>query len=240
MILDGHARGVSAPGDGVADVSSLLKRYRAVIFDWDGTLMDSTHHITGALIAACRDMNLREPTAQEAGWVIGLSLQTALYRLVPDLNAENVDAFIDSYKGHFHQLQHEMHLFDGQERLLRELHARGVVLGVATGKSRRGLDAMLSRLELESLFDATRSADEAHGKPDPDMLEQLMRELDLRAEEVVMVGDTAHDVLMARAAGVDSLAVGYGAHAIPELAAAEPTALVETVPQMQGWVRGHV
>ncbi|CAM5198225.1 Phosphoglycolate phosphatase OS=Castellaniella defragrans OX=75697 GN=HNR28_003021 PE=4 SV=1 [Castellaniella defragrans] len=240
MIADRGPAGIVAPGVAAAEVSSSLKRYRAVIFDWDGTLMDSTHHITGALIAACRDLGLHEPTAQEAGWVIGLSLQAALYRLVPELNPDNVDAFIDSYKSHFHQLQHEMHLFEGQEQLLRELHAQGVVLGVATGKSRKGLDAMLSRLDLGSVFDATRSADEARGKPDPDMLEQLMLELDVPPEEMVMVGDTAHDILMARAAEVDSLAVGYGAHAIPELVSAEPTALAATVAQMQGWVRGHV
>jgi phosphoglycolate phosphatase len=215
------------------------RRYRAVIFDWDGTLLDSTHHIVGALLAACRDLALPEPSHEQAGWVIGLSLQAALHRLVPDLGADRVDAFIDRYRAHFLRLQHEMHLFEGQARLLQDLHARGIVLGVATGKSRRGLDASIERLGLQSIFRSTRCADEARGKPDPDMLEQLMCELDLAPESVLMVGDTTHDVLMAHAAGVDSLAVAYGAHPPAELQAAQPTALVATVPAMQSWVRSR-
>ena len=219
-----------------AQCSSSTRHYKAVIFDWDGTLMDSTGHITASIIAACRDQGLHEPTPQEAGWVIGLSLQAALYRLVPELSADNVDAFIDSYKAHFQSLQHELHLFPGQEHLLQDLHARGTLLGVATGKSRRGLDIQIARLGLAPLFDATRCADEAHGKPDPDMLQQLMLELALAPEDVLMVGDTAHDIQMAQAARVDGLAVGYGAHSPEELAATHPTALVLTVRQMQSWI----
>jgi phosphoglycolate phosphatase len=213
--------------------------YRAVIFDWDGTLMDSTHHITGALIEACRDLGLREPTVREAGWVIGLSLQAALYRLLPDLHADRVDAFIERYKTHFRELQHDIVLFEGQMTLLRELRGSGTILGVATGKSRRGLDATIERLGLQSVFDATRCADEARGKPDPDMLEQLMVELALAPGEVIMVGDTTHDIQMAHAAHVDSLAVAYGAHSLAELESVRPSALVRTVPEMQAWIRGH-
>ncbi|HEX7387254.1 MAG TPA: HAD-IA family hydrolase [Castellaniella sp.] len=243
---------MNSPDSPMPDVSGLArahlatpdpagsKQYKAVIFDWDGTLMDSTHHITGSLIAACRDLGLHEPSPEEAGWVIGLSLQAALYRLVPELSADNADAFIACYKQHFQSLQHELHLFPGQEQLLQDLHTQGIILGVATGKSRRGLDAQIARLGLAPLFAATRCADEARGKPDPDMLEQLMRELNLEARDVLMVGDTAHDIQMAHAAGVDGLAVGYGAHAPEELKSALPTALTLTVPQMQAWVRAHV
>ena len=215
------------------------KRYSAVIFDWDGTLLDSTHHIVGALLGACRDLELRVPSREEAGWVIGLSLQAALYRLVPDLGADRVDAFIDRYRTHFMALQDEMHLFEGQAGLLRALSAGGAVLGVATGKSRRGLDESIERLGLRDLFRATRTADEARGKPDPDMLLQLLAELDLAPDSVLMVGDTTHDVLMARAAGVDSLAVAYGAHAPALLESARPTALAATVSDMQAWIRAR-
>jgi len=215
------------------------KQYRAVIFDWAGTLLDSTHHIVGALLGACRDLGLREPSREEAGWVIGLSLQAALYRLVPDLGADRVDIFVQRYRAHFMALQHEMRLFEGQDLLLRELSAGGAALGVATGKSRRGLDESIERLGLRDLFRATRTADEARGKPDPDMLLQLLAELGLAPESVLMVGDTTHDVLMARAAGVDSLAVAYGAHAPSLLESAGPTALVATVPDMQAWIRSR-
>lgn len=218
----------------------LHKSYRAIIFDWDGTLLDSTHHIVGALLGACGDLGLRVPSREEAGWVIGLSLQAALYRLAPDLDADRTDDFIDRYRTHFMALQHEMHLFEGQAQLLRDLHAGGAILGVATGKSRRGLDDSIQRLDLQGLFGATRTADEARGKPDPDMLLQLLDVLSLTPETVLMVGDTTHDVLMAQAAGVDSLAVAYGAHAPSMLASARPTAQVATVPEMQAWIRARV
>ncbi len=215
------------------------KQYRAVIFDWDGTLLDSTYHIVEALLGACRDLDLREPSREEAGWVIGLSLQAALYRLVPELGADRQDAFVDRYRAHFMALQHEMHFFEGQVELLRDLHAGGAILGVATGKSRRGLDDSIERLDLRGLFRATRTVDEARGKPDPDMLLQLLAELDLDPGTVLMVGDTTHDVLMAQAAGVDSLAVAYGAHKPSLLESAWPTALAATVPEMQAWIRAR-
>lgn len=217
----------------------IAKRYRAVIFDWDGTLLDSTHHIVDALLAACRDLDLTQPTRQEAGWVIGLSLEAALYRLVPDLKADQVDTFIARYRLHFSRLQNDMQLFEGQARLLRDLQARGVQLGIATGKTRRGLDTAIERLGLGSLFEATRCADEARGKPDPQMLEQLLVQLAQPADAVLMVGDTTHDVQMAHHAGVDSLAVGYGAHSLAELESAHPTVLLPTVPRMQAWLRNR-
>jgi phosphoglycolate phosphatase len=213
--------------------------YQAVIFDWDGTLLDSTHHIVGALIGACRDLGLREPTREQAGWVIGLSLQAALYQQVPELKADQVDAFAQRYKAHFMHLLADMHLFEGQAQLLRDLHARGVVLAVATGKSRQGLDTSIERLGLQGLFRATRTVDEARGKPDPDMLEQLLSELDLAPGSALMVGDTTHDVLMAKAAGIDSLAVSYGAHRASLLESARPTAMVGTVLDMQAWIRAR-
>ncbi|WP_322999298.1 HAD-IA family hydrolase [Castellaniella sp.] len=231
---------LAAPAPAGSIAGATRAAYRAVIFDWDGTLLDSTHHIVGALIGACRDLGLREPTREQAGWVIGLSLQSALYQLVPELRADQADAFAERYKAHFMHLLDDMHLFDGQAQLLRDLHAQGVVLAVATGKSRRGLDTSIDRLGLQGLFQATRTVDEARGKPDPDMLEQLLAELDLSPGSALMVGDTTHDVLMAKAAGIDSLAVSYGAHRASLLESAQPTALVGTVPGMQAWIRARV
>ncbi|HUH39645.1 MAG TPA: HAD-IA family hydrolase [Castellaniella sp.] len=213
-----------------------MKRYRAVVFDWDGTLMDSTGHIVSALQGACTDLGLAVPTAEAASWVIGLSIENALYRLVPDLNEQEMAAFVNRYRERFLAQDRGLRLFPGLEIFLRGLHARGMVLGVATGKTRRGLDRALDALSLQEVFRATRCADEAAGKPDPAMLEQLLIEFDLEPFEVIMVGDTTHDVLMARNAGVDSLAVSYGAHPRQVLGAAEPTALVSTVADMQSWL----
>lgn len=213
-----------------------MKTYRAVIFDWDGTLMDSTQHIVASLQAACMDLDLPVPSAQAASWVIGLSIERALYQLVPDLTHDQMPRFVDRYREHFMRQDREQVLFPGQEAFLRDLSGRDVILGVATGKSRRGLDRMLDALALHDVFHATRCADEAAGKPDPAMLEQLLFEFGLDPAEAVMVGDTTHDVLMARHAGVDSLAVSYGAHSPDELMTADPTAMVASVGDMQAWL----
>lgn len=217
-----------------------MKRYDAVVFDWDGTLMDSTHHIVSALQGACRDLDLPIPTSEQAAWVIGLSIESALYRLVPDMDERQMEAFSERYRDHYLRQDSGIMLFAGVASFLADLHDRGVVLGVATGKSRRGLDRALDTLALRPLFRATRCADEAAGKPDPAMLEQLLQEFSLTPDQVLMVGDTTHDIWMARHAGVDSLAVSYGAHPRQTLGEAEPTALVSTVSDMQAWVRARV
>ncbi len=214
------------------------QKYRAIVFDWDGTLLDSTSHIVGAIRATCSDLNLPIPPKDEAGWVIGLSLQAALYRLVPDLPESQVDIFIERYRSHFMRMLDHMQLFQGQQQLLQQLQAQDWQLAVATGKSRKGLDASMDKLNLRSYFVATRTVDEARGKPDPDMLLQLLDELRLDAQEVLMVGDTTHDVLMAKAAGIDSLAVGYGAHKPAILQAEKPTAYAASVAEMQALLLG--
>lgn len=217
-----------------------MKRYDAVVFDWDGTLMDSTHHIVSALQGACRDLDLPIPTSEQAAWVIGLSIESALYRLVPGMNERQMEAFSERYRDHYLRQDGGIVLFTGMASFLTDLYDRGVVLGVATGKSRRGLDRALDALALRPLFRATRCADEAAGKPDPAMLEQLLQEFSLAPDRVLMVGDTTHDIWMARNAGVDSLAVSYGAHPRQTLGEAEPTALVSSVGDMQAWVRARI
>jgi phosphoglycolate phosphatase len=217
-----------------------LKRYRAVVFDWDGTVMDSTHSIVSAIQGACVDLSLPVPSRRDASWVIGLSLESALYRCVPDLTAENFPLFVERYRHHF--LTRDIHdkLFDGIRELFGELRERGVLLGVATGKSRIGLDRVMASMRLRDVFDATRCADETLSKPDPLMLTQIMDKLALRPENVLMIGDTTHDVQMAFNAGVDSLAVTYGAHDVPTLVQANPGDMVATVADMRTWLLERV
>ncbi|PLC53840.1 HAD family hydrolase [Pollutimonas nitritireducens] len=217
-----------------------MKRYEAVIFDWDGTVMDSTHSIVNAIQCACADIDLPVPSASEASWVIGLSLESALYRCVPTLTADKLPLFLDRYRFHFLCRDPEIKLFDGIVELLDLLHGRQVLLGVATGKSRVGLDRVLGNMQLHTRFHATRCADESFGKPNPAMLLELMDELDLRPEQLLMVGDTSHDILMASNAGVDSMAVTYGAHDRQTLIDAKPTALVSSVAEMQAWLLDRV
>src|SRR5690606_21809443 len=154
-----------------------MKRYEAVIFDWDGTVMDSTHSIVAAIQGACADLELPIPGQREASWVIGLSLESALYRCVPTLTAERLPQFLDRYR--FHCLSREPHikLFVGVTELLADLRARQVRLGVATGKSRVGLDRVLGAMQLQDHFHVTRCADESFSKPHPGMLLEIMDEL---------------------------------------------------------------
>jgi len=217
-----------------------VKRYSAVVFDWDGTVMDSTHSIVAAIQGACADLGLPVPPAQEAAWVIGLSLESALYRCVPTLTADQMPDFVDRYRVHFLSRDPEIKLFDGITDLLATLQSRQVRLGVATGKSRVGLDRVLTAKQLHGHFHVTRCADESFSKPHPAMLLEIMEMLDIPAEQILMVGDTSHDIQMAAAAGVDSMAVTYGAHDTATLLQAEPTVMVSSVGEMQSWLLDRV
>ncbi|MGB3287743.1 MAG: HAD-IA family hydrolase [Burkholderiaceae bacterium] len=217
-----------------------MKRYSAVVFDWDGTVMDSTHSIVAAIQGACADLGLPVPPAREAAWVIGLSLESALYRCVPTLAAAQMPAFIDRYRFHFLSRDPEIKLFDGIPELFTALQSRQVLLGVATGKSRVGLDRVLTAKNLHGQFQVTRCADESFSKPHPGMLLEIMDELGLPPERLLMVGDTTHDIQMAAAAGVDSMAVTYGAHDTATLLRAEPTVMVSSVGEMQSWLLDRV
>lgn len=208
-------------------------KFSLVVFDWDGTLMDSTYSIVLAIQNACRDLGLKIPSEQQASWVIGLSLVEALKKAIPDLPENRVDEFIERYKIHFWTRDPDVRLFPGNKAILDELREKQVLMAVATGKSRVGLDRALKNHQLESYFAATRTADQTAGKPNPLMLQEIMDELMVSPAEVVMVGDTTHDIQLARNAGVQSIAVCYGAHDKHELAAAKPDFLVDSVDELQ-------
>lgn len=213
-----------------------MRRYSAVVFDWDGTVMDSTHSIVISIQSACVDIGLPVPDAEQARWVIGLSLESALYRAVPTLTAEQLPQFVESFRKHYLQKDGELYLFDGILDMFSEIRQRQVVTAVATGKSRKGLDRALARLQLQDYFRITRCADESVSKPDPTMLLEIMEALSLPPERILMVGDTTHDLEMAARAGVDSVAVTYGAHDRATLLTAKPTAMVSNVAQLRSWL----
>ena len=217
-----------------------MKSYGAVVFDWDGTVMDSTHSIVSAIQAACVDLELPVPAVAQASWVIGLSLESALYHAVPTLSSDRMPLFLDAYRKHFLTRDPDIQLFDGILDLFSVLQSRQVILGVATGKSRVGLDRALRTLQLQQQFEITRCADESVSKPHPAMLLEIMAELDLNREKVIMVGDTSHDIEMANNAGVDSIAVTYGAHDVQTLLAAKPTVLVSSVREMHEWLADRI
>jgi phosphoglycolate phosphatase len=213
-----------------------MKPYSVVIFDWDGTLMDSTHSIVSAIQGACRDLELPEPTSAQASWVIGLSLESALRRAVPDLTPSMEPLFLERYRYHYLLRDTKLKLFEGVPEMLDDLRAAGATLAVATGKSRVGLNRALASTALQGHFAATRCADETFGKPHPAMLHELIDELMVDPDEVVMVGDTSHDLNMAANAGVHGLGVTYGAHPKQELLSCVHRGLVGDIPSLSTWL----
>ena len=210
-------------------------KYRLLVFDWDGTIIDSANTIAECIRLAAADVGLPVPTKEQASHVIGLGLHDALRHAVPDLTPEGVQEFVERYREHFRASEHTMDLFAGMRELLKSLQSERI-LGIATGKSRRGLDRSLDATGLRPYFRASRCADETHPKPHPAMLLELMDELDVAAERALMIGDTSHDLDMARAAGVDALAVTYGAHAEEGLRSCQPRACVASVTELQRWL----
>jgi phosphoglycolate phosphatase len=196
-----------------------------VVFDWDGTLFDSTGLIVRCIQGACRDLGLAVPSDTDAAYVIGLGLHDALRHAAPALPEARYPELGARYRHHYRERQHELTLFPGVLAVLHALKARGHLLAVATGKGRRGLDEALAHTELRGLFDATRTADQTAGKPNPLMLEELMAELGIAPARTLMVGDTTHDLQLALNAGTASVGVAYGAHE-PEAFAAYPTLFV--------------
>jgi phosphoglycolate phosphatase len=215
------------------------KRFDLIVFDWDGTLMDSAGAIVACIQAAAEDMGLAPPPEARARHVIGLGLHEALRYALPELAEDKHGELADRYRHHYLSQDHQLLLFAGAEALVRELVAGGYQLGVATGKSRKGLDRAMASSGLEGCFHASRCADECHSKPHPQMLDELMAELGVTPEGTLMIGDTTHDLQMARNAGVGSLAVTYGAHSLDDLLAHGPLHLADTVADLAAWLRAN-
>lgn len=211
-------------------------KYSLIVFDWDGTLFDSAAVIADCIQQAARDMALPVPDRGTASHVIGLGLQDSLRHAMPALPPERYGEFLALYRGYFVEREHSLGLFPGITELLVELKQRGHRLAVATGKPRHGLDRALQASGVGALFDATRCGDETRPKPDPQMLLDLMQELALDRGELLMIGDTTHDLGMARGAGVDAVAVGYGAHPLESLSAWQPRACVGSVGELRQWL----
>lgn len=214
-------------------------RYRLIVFDWDGTLIDSAGAIVECIQDAARDLGLEVPARERASHVIGLGLRESLRIAVPGLPAERSMEFVAAYRRHFLAREDDMRLFPGAGALLDALRARGHLLAVATGKSRQGLERALAASGLRERFAATRCADETTPKPHPAMLQELMLELEALPGSTLMIGDTSHDLSMAAAAGVDAVAVAYGAHAADDLRAMQPRACVTSVEELSRWLAQH-
>jgi phosphoglycolate phosphatase len=214
----------------------LTRRFDLIVFDWDGTLFDSTRLIARCIQAACADVGAAVPSDRDANYVIGLGLADALRHAAPEVPTDRYRELADRYRHHYLSSQEQIVLYDGTLEMLLALKARNHGLAVATGKTRRGLDQALAGSPLAGLFDATRTADETRGKPDPLMLVELMRELGASTDRTLMVGDTSHDLQLAANAGCASVAVSFGAHGHDDLAVHRPLHVAHSTADLARWL----
>lgn len=210
--------------------------YPLIVFDWDGTLMDSTAHIVFCMREAINELGMPALDDQKISHIIGLGLPEAVKTLYPQIAADEVQQLADSYRQIWLHHPFEAPLFGNALNILHKLARQNVLLGVATGKSRRGLDKVLRETGLGDLFVATRCADECHSKPHPQMLNEIINFCGVKSSETLMIGDTEFDLLMAKNAGADSIGIGHGAHGLTTLQACQPQAIVADLFALENWL----
>lgn len=215
------------------------RRFKLIVFDWDGTLADSTAIIARSIREALRDMGEPVPDEEAARYVIGLGLSDALRAVAPSLPVERYPELTAHYRKRYLGAEQDIPMFPGAVALLDDLDRAGYYLGVATGKSRMGLDRVLVKNGLQARFHATRCADEGRPKPHPDMLLHVMDRLGVEADETLMIGDTTHDLELARNAGVQAVAVTYGAHEREALARLAPLGTAHSMAGLAQWLRDN-
>ena len=214
--------------------------YKLIIFDWDGTLCDSASRIVHCMQLAMTDVGLPVLADEAIRNIIGLGLPEASRVLYPDGDSEQLEQLRQRYSHHYVANQAiDSPLFPGASNLLADLKTAGKLLAVATGKSRKGLNRVLEQFNLDGVFHSTRCADETRSKPDPLMLEELMAELQLNPSECVMVGDTEFDLAMAQQAGMDRIAVSFGAHNVARLQQYQPRLVVDDLTELGDWLLGR-
>jgi phosphoglycolate phosphatase len=215
------------------------RRFDLIAFDLDGTLFDSTALITRCIQLAVKDVGGTVPSDKDAAYVIGMGLMQALAHAAPDVPPEKYPQLGARYKHHYSVHQNDITLFAGVLEMLDRLKTRQHLLTVATGKSRSGLNEALRDVNLQGIFDGSRTADETAGKPHPLMLQELMMEFGVAADRVLMIGDTTHDLQMAVNAGCASVAVSYGAHEPDSFAALGPLTIAHSVAELDTWLQAN-
>ncbi|MGD2118716.1 MAG: HAD-IA family hydrolase [Chromatiales bacterium] len=216
-------------------------KYELLVFDWDGTLMDSVARIVACIQAAATDLDYAVPAFDEARQIIGLGLHEAVARLFQVTDPQQVQQIAERYRHHFLGDEPTPEaLFPGVKELLETFESDGYLLAVATGKSRRGLDHVLANTGLANLFHATRCADETFSKPHPQMLHEIMDVLGVDAGNTLVVGDTEFDMQMARNAGTDAVGVCYGAHSEQQLRQHGALSCFDDIRQLSGWLQTDV
>ena len=216
-------------------------RYELVIFDWDGTLMDSTARIVSSLQQSAISAGLKMPSEEEAKQVIGLGLYEGFAILFPDADKSDADRVAGHYRQEFvHQNTTAHNLFSGVLKWLEDTRRDQVLIAIATGKSRAGLDRELTKHSMHHHFVTTRCADECFSKPHPQMIIEILNETGMDPEQAIMVGDTTFDLDMAASARVDGLGLTQGAHSKEKLLQSRPVAIVDSFSDAAEWLNERV
>lgn len=214
---------------------------KLIIFDWDGTLMDSESRIVNCMRAAIDDLGLPERSRDQLKNVIGLGLREALHMLYPDSDEQRLADLVERYRHHFlFEDTTPSELFDGVADMLASLNSAGYFLAIATGKGRPGLNHALASCNVGHLFHASRCADETRSKPHPQMLEELLDYFAVEPDQSLMIGDTEFDLEMAKNANTHSLAVSYGVHERERLLNHAPLACLDDVNQLHSWLSSNL
>lgn len=219
-----------------------MRDYKLLIFDWDGTLVDSIGRIVAAMHQAADLCGMPRLDDEAVKGIIGLALPEAITTLYPELvEAEHVERFRVSYSDCYVAMdQTPSAFFPDVEQSLARFREQGYQLAVATGKSRRGLQRILDALGWQDYFDVTRCADETASKPDPRMLHEILEQCGVPASQALMVGDSSFDLLMAQRAGMDAVAVGYGAQTLTALSAHGPRLSINHFTELSAWLNQAV
>ena len=217
-----------------------MRRFKLLVFDWDGTLMDSEARIVGCMQAAAADLGIDTPANEAVRNIIGLGLSEAVEALFPGSDQAFVTTIVERYRYHFlEKSQVESKLFPGADNVVQDLSRQGYLLAVATGKGRRGLDKVLAETGLGDYFLATRCADETFSKHHPERRRQVMDESGVFPEETLMIGDTEYDLQMARNAKTHGLAVSYGVHSVDRLMQHQPLGCLDRITDLTEWLDNH-
>ncbi|MEY3220636.1 MAG: hypothetical protein RIT27_1993 [Pseudomonadota bacterium] len=214
-------------------------KYRLLVFDWDGTLMDSADRIVECFQSAISHTDLSPRTNDQIKHIIGLGLNEAMMALYPEADQPRWTQLADLYRLYYLELNKTPnYLFDGVKETLEKLREENYLLALATGKSRRGLDRVLEETGIGHLFQITRCADETCSKPDPLMLNQILEELDISTHQALMIGDSEYDLQMARNAKMDSAAVSYGVHSCEHLLNYNPITCLHSMNDLWRFLHG--
>ncbi len=215
----------------------MMHKFSLIVFDWDGTLMDSASSIVECLQLTIEEMELEPLSPAALRDIIGLGLSEAIAKLYPDMSVTLNNEFISIYRKHFlSEARQAIPLFPGARATLETLNLRGYLMAVATGKSRRGLNRSLQQTDCDEFFHMTRCADESFSKPHPQMLFDIMDVLNVSPEMTLMIGDSEYDMLMAKQAGTAALAVDYGVHDRRRLQEHQPIHCISDISELSAWL----